>query len=444
MATNENPKKLTIRMYNVGFGDCFLLAFDYPARGSKAAYKRHVLVDFGSYPEREAGILDEVAAEIEKDCDKKLDAIVVTHRHADHINGFATNKGDGPGDIIARCQPDVIIQPWTEDPDAKTDAKSATKEGNANLDKRFVAALGDMERIAAFALSESRRLDGVPLAKSGLNRRKLKELGFLGETNIANASAVKNLIKMGSGKGKQRVYVHYGSESGLEEVLPGVTTRVLGPPTLEQSEAIRKERRTDPNEFWQLQAMAARGRKGRTSLASPFDARYVARNASLPYTRWFVPKLKRVRGDQLLEIVRQLDKQMNNTSVILLFEVGGKKLLFPGDAQIENWSYALKEAADSADVRQLLRNVTLYKVGHHGSRNATPKSLWTGFNRRGPDSKPKRLISLLSTESGHHGKAAEKTEVPRRTLVAELAANSNLYNTQKADGNLKMKIEMTF
>jgi hypothetical protein len=37
---------------------------------------------------------------------------------------------------------------------------------------------------------------------------------------------------------------------------------------------------------------------------------------------------------------------MNNTSVILFFEVGSKKLLFPGDAQIENWSYALEDARD--------------------------------------------------------------------------------------------------
>ena len=36
------PAKVTIRMFNVGFGDCFLLTFHYPARD------RHVLIDFGS------------------------------------------------------------------------------------------------------------------------------------------------------------------------------------------------------------------------------------------------------------------------------------------------------------------------------------------------------------------------------------------------------------
>ena len=71
---------------------------------------------------------------------------------------------------------------------------------------------------------------------------------------------------------------------------------------------------------------------------------------------------------------------MNNTSLILLFEVNGKKLLFPGDAQLENWSYAVKDADDADATRALLADVDVYKVGHHGSLNATPKKLlWEAF-----------------------------------------------------------------
>ena len=74
---------------------------------------------------------------------------------------------------------------------------------------------------------------------------------------------------------------------------------------------------------------------------------------------------------------------MNNTSVILLFEVGARPL-FPGDAQVENWSYALEDAPDHEATRALLADVDLYKVGHHGSLNATPKKLlWEGFRKRG-------------------------------------------------------------
>jgi hypothetical protein len=47
-------------------------------------------------------------------------------------------------------------------------------------------------------------------------------------------------------------------------------------------------------------------------------------------------------------------------------------MLFPGDAQIENWSYALT-SPEAESLRSDLGELDLYKVGHHGSRNATPK-----------------------------------------------------------------------
>jgi hypothetical protein len=136
-----------------------------------------------------------------------------------------------------------------------------------------------------------------------------------------------------------------------------------------------------------------------------------------------------LRGQQLLEIVRSLDDQMNNTSLILLFEAGGKKLLFPGDAQIENWSYALEDAPDHEATHALLADVDVYKVGHHGSLNATPKKLlWERFTKRG--SKPgKRLKAVLSTLPGKHGKTANDTEVPRRPLLDALRKETDLSNT---------------
>jgi hypothetical protein len=122
---------------------------------------------------------------------------------------------------------------------------------------------------------------------------------------------------------------------------------------------------------------------------------------------------------------------MNNTSVILLFEVGGKKLLFPGDAQLENWMYALKEAKEAAAIRRLLAGVDLYKVGHHGSLNATPRSLWNGFSKRGNEKKRNRLTTMMSTMAGKHGSSDRDTEVPRSKLVTALSAESNLFTTQK-------------
>ena len=78
----------------------------------------------------------------------------------------------------------------------------------------------------------------------------------------------------------------------------------------------------------------------------------------------------------------------------------------------------------------LLDDVDLYKVGHHGSRNATPRSMWRRFAKKSDRRGPGRLTSVLSTKHGKHGSEDRKTEVPRRTLVTELDSQSNLYSTE--------------
>ena len=92
--------------------------------------------------------------------------------------------------------------------------------------------------------------------------------------------------------------------------------------------------------------------------------------------RWLSRRIDDLRRELILPIVRALDDAINNTSLILLFEVGTgddrRLMLFPGDAQIENWAYSLT-GPDAHQWADLLADVDLYKVGHHGSLNATPK-----------------------------------------------------------------------
>jgi hypothetical protein len=412
----RKPTQVTVRAYQVGFGDCFLLTFHY------TGFKRHVLIDFGSTGQPKAApkdLLLRVARDIRETCGGKLHAVVATHRHKDHISGFATARnGKGPGDIIASCDPDVVIQPWTEDPRAQPDAKQPTKALASR--QLFVQSLSDMHAFSDAVLREVPRLKG-----NGVGKQLAAQLSFLGEANLKNASAVNNLMKMGKRPGK---YVYYGARSGLETILPGVKVTVLGPPTLKQSEAIREQRVRDEAEFWHFQAAAARRFFGGGRPLFPRAPKY---SAHPPYTRWFVSRVAAARGEQSLEIVRALDEAMNNTSVILLFEIRDHKLLFPGDAQIENWSYALKTAPNHKAVRRRLADVTLYKIGHHGSLNATPKSLWFTFKNRG---KSRRLQTVLSTMANKHGQASRETEVPRRVLVEAVEAGSRLFTTQSLKG----------
>ena len=145
------------------------------------------------------------------------------------------------------------------------------------------------------------------------------------------------------------------------------------------------------------------------------------------YARWLSFRVREANEEQLLGLVRSLDDELNNTSLVLLFEIGTKKLLFPGDAQWENWEYALSQ--DS--VRKLLADVNLYKVGHHGSLNATPKTMWSLFANKGTASKAGRLKSVLSTLPGKHGSEKNNSEVPRKTLLKALQDESHLDNTDE-------------
>jgi hypothetical protein len=416
----KTPLRVDIRSYQVGFGDCFLVSFVYAE-----ADQRHVLIDFGTtglpHKKKPSEHMPRVAGELKKHIDKTgpLIAVVATHRHADHISGFGTDGRTGKsGEVIRGLKPLLVLQPWTEDPDAQPNATSATTA--PGTEKGFLATLRNMNDVAAKALQLA---DANP---KWMSTAALKELSFLGADNIANKSAVENLIAMGKATEKQKNcgprYLKFGDRSGLEAHLPGVKVHVLGPPDLEQSDAIRSQRSKDQDEFWQL----------RTNTFSAGDA-FAGRAARgkgesvPPEARWFRNRLQNTSATGLLEIVRQLDAQMNNTSLILLFEVNGKKLLFPGDAQLENWSYALSEAKNSADIRKLLAEVDFYKVGHHGSLNATPKKmLWEKFKKR----QGKKLETMISTMSGKHGKVSSKTEVPRKTLMTALRDESTLKNTQ--------------
>lgn len=417
----ERPASITIFSYQVGFGDCFLLRFNYRRR------RRHVLIDFGTTRLPDGAPKDQmlrVAADIADKCGKSgLTAVVATHRHADHISGFATrDDGTGPGDMIRRLDPKLVVQPWTEAPDEAIDSLGPIVDnpGKRSMDQRL-AGLQAMHAMSAQVL---RMLEGKSLNRAGPEIRD--QLAFLGEDNLSNASAVRNLMTMG----EKRVYAWHGCDCGLDALLPGVKTLVLGPPTLRQTETIRKQKSRDPDEYWHLSLSALEG-DGRLAAEgeSLFPRHDTFPATKLPMeTRWFADRVDRARASQLLSLVRALDRQMNNTSLILLFEAGGKTLLFPGDAQIENWRYALEsEYADK------LNGVDLYKVGHHGSLNATPKTMWNRFEKRGNARKRGRLTTLLSTLPGKHGHEKDKTEVPRLTLLKALEDESELRSTHRLE-----------
>lgn len=415
------PNSIRIRMYQVGFGDCFLLTFDYSPKPS-----RHVLIDCGSMGSPKgtpSGLIKRVATSIAETVGTDPFVVVATHRHTDHLSGFDPGaNGKGAGAIIAALKPRFVVQPWTEDPKLPTDANAPASRRGMALRRQ---TLDDLNAIAEQVVAHY-----VPrLRRSQATRKHIGELAFIGKDNIKNLRAVENLMTMAPND-----YVNAGKTTRLTRFLPGVTVRVLGPPTIKQHDDVRRQRARDKDEFWHLQARSlALGAKSATARTdSLFDdfASTTGRRAPTA-ARWLVNAIKSENAEQLLQLVRILDTAMNNTSLILLFECADQKLLFPGDAQIENWQYALNTPA----LRKHLDDISVYKVGHHGSLNATPKSLWRIWFPEGTNvpGAARRMVSLLSTLEGKHGSRDNDTEVPRTKLVTALKKKTTLKTTEAID-----------
>lgn len=418
-----SPTSTRIRTYHMGFGDCFLLSFEYASQSA-----RHVLIDFGTtrFPKRTPSRTHvQIARQIAADCSGKLHGVVATHRHADHISGFAGSAGES----IAGLTPSVVVQPWTEDPDLEPDATAptpSTLDGPAG----FVSALSSMQDVSRAVVRE--------LAKRPNTDPELQMLGIIngakGSEGISNEKAVAALIELG--RANHPEFAHHGMVSVLGDDIDGVKVTVLGPPTVDQSDAILRQRSVDRNEYWHLAAVS-REHAARSPVLFP-DAQQ--RGGQTPVqTRWLRDQLDRLRNDQLLQIVRSVDDTLNNTSLILLIEVGRgaskRRLLFSGDAQIENWAYTLM-GPDSAKWLDVLAEVDLYKVGHHGSLNGTPRTLWNNFRHRSDDpDDPQRLRTIMSTMGKVHGSWFRQTEVPRQTLTDALANHSHHFSTQEMRGN---------
>lgn len=118
------------------------------------------------------------------------------------------------------------------------------------------------------------------------------------------------------------------------------------------------------------------------------------------------------------------------TSLILLFErrkAARPSVYYSAVTPRSRTGSTLKFASDKNSNLERLRLVDPYKVGHHGSRNATPRTLFSLWTE--PGTKEREMFALMSTKAGVHGKSPA-TAVPRKTLVAALDTRMKLFSTQ--------------
>jgi hypothetical protein len=111
------------------------------------------------------------------------------------------------------------------------------------------------------------------------------------------------------------------------------------------------------------------------------DEAYGAKAFELYGPNQIVRMIEGAQPDALAAQAVAADKTLNNQSLVILFSFGGKNLLFAGDAQWGNWENFLYGGAYGTPghtkltqkASDILSKIDFYKVGHHGSANATPR-----------------------------------------------------------------------
>lgn len=336
-----NGREVVIRMYNVGFGDAFLVLL--PAENEQ----RRILFDCGSIQAADdlpmAKIVDRIVSDVtDQDGTARIDVVVATHRHKDHVSGFGQAAWDN-------VEVKEVWMPWTEHP---TDPEARRiRDIQSNL------AVGLEKALAAKAA-----MVGVE-EKAELRRYQDIVANAL---MLSNEKPMKTLHSGFSGSPLRR-FLPTTSDGRLVEtdVLPGVKVHVLGPSR--RRDIIRD---MDPPKGESFLRMRTFAESDRGELPAPFSpefrrTKYVGAG-TLPASD--LGRIQQAGSLSELAVAVALDKAVNGTSLMLILEIAGTFLLFPGDAQWGTWC----EAMEDPEWKEMLGRVSFYKVGHHGSHNATP------------------------------------------------------------------------
>jgi len=380
-------KGVTVRMYHTGFGDCFLLSFS--GQDKKA---RYMLIDCGVHQGDERGPdrMKLVAEDIAKATGGRLHFVAITHQHADHLYGFKYGE-----DVFKEIKVDELWLPWTEDP------TNTTAQALKDLCKKKIAALqAAITKLKAAGSPLASSLEGI------LNFELLLEatLDLRGNIDILEFLRAKSAKKLE----KPDDYLTPNMAPIELHDVKGIKIYVLGPPLdislikkLKSKEEMYPGFAT-PNERSAFTAALIAASNATNSEGQPFsplipfDKSYSLSKSAAGvhpvYKDFFEeyygldekaksgPEWRRIETDWLAaadELALSINNMTNNTSLVLAIEITDVKprkvLLFAADAQVGNWLSWQKCEWSGEEVKgsDLLRRTVFYKVGHHGSRNAT-------------------------------------------------------------------------
>lgn len=419
---------VSVRMYAHGFGDCFLLTF---LSAGMPVYR--MLIDCGMLT-GDSDRLRQVIAHIKESCGGKLDLVVQTHQHKDHISGF--NLRDDKKQLLwDGIEVGRVWLAWTENTGENGDELAIQLMQKQEQKKKALAKalqlyntaihqddhrkmLNKEYQGADYWAAQQRYATALQqiLGFFDINEADIAALGANGgDLGLTMKDAMNYFIQRSATKGNPDI--NFWNPGELADVkttgLPGINFYFLGPP--KDYNQLRVMEDTDHIEMYLAEMglsdnffMALTNEEAESSeTLSPFHRRYQWKQEDLtrdqlidPSNPWNLYHQKEhdwrgIETDWLHNagaLALNLDSYTNNTSLVIAIELEGsdKVLLFPADAQIGNWLSWTETQADgltpklrwqvekagkpvTVTAEDLLRRTVFYKVGHHASHNATAR-----------------------------------------------------------------------
>lgn len=430
-------EELLVRAYDVGFGDCIYVQIP----DGEGCFT--MLIDCGTLDpgDRLEPVVGDVCKSLLDANQGHLDLLVVTHPHADHIKGF--NPQWFKGVKIGRIWLPVFMNP--SHPQANNTQAFAAMAGKraAELKGRglvFAPGVESLLERSAWSIGNTGALNALRKGLAKASRIQLDYPLYVARDVAQDlpgrlSEAQRKTYKLSFEQGTTCFRGFANEHTCLRVLAPewDVDKWYLGQGSFDANSFVDQALLETETLKVSAQALDQAGPAALEAATAParkavHPSNISAADFKLLCSRFIYSGLAFSLEDEKLK---------NNTSVVLLLEWRGRRLLFTGDAmwqgaEVEEgrrnstWDVMLGIPA----VKQVLlqEKLDLLKVGHHGSHNGTP------FEQGGKERVLDQILSadrtnvVVSTVTGQFDK---ENEVPYRRLMGalgSLAHNKRLYS----------------